>query len=45
MRARIREVMRYAGPRMTLYHPVLAIRHLIGRRGSFAKGFAGRRVS
>ncbi len=24
---KIREVMRYAGPRMLLYHPVLAIRH------------------
>lgn len=29
MRERIRAVMRYAGPRMLLYHPVLAIRHLI----------------
>jgi hypothetical protein len=35
MRARIKEVMRYAGPRMLLRHPVLAIRHMIdGRRGS-----------
>lgn len=25
---RIRAVMRYAGPRMLLYHPVAAIRHL-----------------
>jgi hypothetical protein len=33
MRARIREVMRYAGPRMLLHHPVMAIRHLLdGRR-------------
>lgn len=27
MRARIREVMRFAGPRMVLTHPVLALRH------------------
>jgi hypothetical protein len=27
MRLRIREVMRFAGPRMLLSHPVLAIRH------------------
>ncbi|MFO0909015.1 MAG: nitrous oxide-stimulated promoter family protein [Isosphaeraceae bacterium] len=36
MRAAIREVMRYSGPRMLLTHPWLAIRHLIdgatGRR-------------
>lgn len=29
MREKVREVMRYAGPRMILHHPVLAIRHLI----------------
>lgn len=29
MRKRIREVMRYAGPRMPAKHPVLAIDHLI----------------
>lgn len=29
MRRRIQEVMRYAGPRMILHHPVEAIRHLI----------------
>jgi hypothetical protein len=34
MRERVREVMRWAGPRMLLRHPVLAIRHLLidGRR-------------
>jgi len=33
MRQRIREVMRYSGPRMLLRHPVLAFLHLIdGRR-------------
>ena len=29
MRERIRTVMRWAGPRMLLYHPFAAIRHLI----------------
>lgn len=28
-RDRIRQVMRYAGPRMIKYHPVAAIRHLL----------------
>lgn len=33
MRERIRDVMRWAGPRMLLRHPVLAIRHVLdGRR-------------
>ncbi|MFN7988313.1 MAG: nitrous oxide-stimulated promoter family protein [Thermoanaerobaculia bacterium] len=32
MRERIRVVMRYAGPRMLLRHPVLAVRHLIDER-------------
>lgn len=33
MRERVREMMRWAGPRMLLRHPVLAIRHMIdGRR-------------
>jgi len=27
MRARITEVMRYAGPRMFLHHPLLALKH------------------
>lgn len=31
MREKIRAVMRWAGPRMLFYHPVAAIRHLIGR--------------
>lgn len=32
-KAKIREVMRYAGPRMLWHHPLLAIRHLCdGRR-------------
>jgi hypothetical protein len=29
MREKIRQVMRYAGPRMLLSHPVLAIRHML----------------
>jgi hypothetical protein len=33
MRDRVREVMRFAGPRMLWRHPILAIRHLMdGRR-------------
>jgi hypothetical protein len=32
MRVKIREVMRYSGPRMTLRYPVLAIYHLLDRR-------------
>ena len=29
MREKIRAVMRYSGPRMIFYHPVMAIRHVI----------------
>jgi hypothetical protein len=33
MRERIREVMRFAGPRMLSRHPILAVRHILdGRR-------------
>lgn len=28
MKERMRQVMRYAGPRMLLYHPLIALRHL-----------------
>ena len=31
MRDEIRAVMRYAGPRMLLKHPVAAVRHLLGK--------------
>ena len=31
MRERIRQVMRYSGPRMMTKHPIAAIRHLLGR--------------
>ena len=29
MKSRIKMVMRWAGPRMILYHPLLAIKHLL----------------
>jgi hypothetical protein len=29
MREQIRQVMRYAGPRMLLHHPILAVLHLL----------------
>ncbi|MBQ7761082.1 MAG: nitrous oxide-stimulated promoter family protein [Clostridia bacterium] len=29
MREKIRQVMKFSGPRMVLYHPILAIKHLI----------------
>ena len=29
MRQKIKDVMRFSGPRMLLYHPVLAMRHVI----------------
>lgn len=32
MRERIRAVMRFSGPRMLFYHPILAIRHVIASR-------------
>lgn len=28
MREKIRQVMRFAGPRMMLYHPIMAVRHV-----------------
>lgn len=31
-REQIREIMRYAGPRLIQHHPVLAIRHLLDQR-------------
>lgn len=32
MRAMIRQVMRFSGPRMLLYHPVTALRHAVATR-------------
>lgn len=29
MREKIRTVMRFSGPRMLLYHPIMAVRHVI----------------
>ncbi|MDD5802944.1 nitrous oxide-stimulated promoter family protein [Blautia sp. HCP3S3_H10_1] len=37
MRERIRQVMRFSGPRMLLYHPVLAIWHLISSKREVKK--------
>ena len=35
MRHKIRSVMRYAGPRLIIRHPILAVRHVLdGRRSS-----------
>ncbi len=34
MRQRVKEVMRYAGPRMIFHHPVMAVRHLIHNKKS-----------
>jgi len=34
MRERVKEVMRYAGPRMIWHHPVMAVRHLINNKKS-----------
>lgn len=31
-REKIKEVMRFSGPRMIFYHPILAIKHLIETR-------------
>ncbi len=31
MRERIREAMRYSGPRMLTKHPIAAVRHLLGK--------------
>lgn len=29
MREKIREIMRFSGPKMIFYHPVMAVSHLI----------------
>jgi hypothetical protein len=31
-REQVREVMRYAGPRMMMHHPLIALRHMLRRR-------------
>lgn len=41
MREKVRQVMRYAGPRMLLRHPILAVLHLLeGRTGKIGNGKA-----
>ena len=32
MREKIRQVMRFSGPRMAFYHPVMAVRHVVSTR-------------
>ena len=32
IREKIKEVMRYSGPRMTFHHPLLALRHILDGR-------------
>ncbi len=32
MREKIRQVMRYSGPRMILHHPIMAVQHIIDKR-------------
>ena len=32
MREKIREVMKFSGPRMIFYHPILAIKHVVESR-------------
>ena len=29
MREKIREVMRFSGPRLIFYHPIMAVRHIV----------------
>ena len=41
MREQVRRVMRYAGPRMLLRHPMLAARHLLDDLASLRKARSG----
>ena len=44
MRERVREVMRFAGPRMLTKHPVMAVQHLVqgvGRKSGEVKERTG----
>ena len=43
MKEKIRKVMRWSGPRMILYHPLAAIRHLL--RETMIKGYPSLRHS
>lgn len=40
MREKIKEVMRFSGPRMLFYHPVAAIRHLIETKKEKSEGIS-----
>ena len=37
MREKMRDVMRFAGPRMILFHPIMAIKHLWAERRKTAQ--------
>ena len=37
MKQKIKEVMRYSGPRMLFHHPVLAVKHVIEEKKAKAK--------
>ncbi len=37
MRQRIREVMRFSGPRMIFYHPVMAVQHVLATKREMRK--------
>ncbi len=41
MRRKIRQVMRYAGPRMLLTNPVISVRHFLDGRRKKPRGLAG----
>jgi len=43
MRARVREIMRYAGPRMAYRRPLMALRHMIESRKDRARRLKDRR--
>jgi hypothetical protein len=42
MREKVRDVMRYAGPRMLRRHPILALRHLMDGRREAPAGYRRR---
>ena len=42
MREKIRTVMRYGGPRMLLYHPMMTLRHMLLTRKAEKNGKLGK---
>jgi len=42
MREQVRAVMRYAGPRMLIFHPILAVMHFADELGKAPKRDAGK---